>query len=200
MAFGWEGALVRLVPLDKDKHLANAMRWLNDPEVTEWTLVGDLPVTRLGEEAYFDRMMKGPESDIALGMETLEGLHIGFTGAHKVDYRQGVATTGSIIGDKDYWSRGFGTDAARVRTRYLFDVIGLRLLLSDTLGENERSQRMLKRVGYREVGRIPRRDWKHGTYHDRVLFALHREDWLALHRAEAARSPEAGAGPKGGKS
>jgi len=163
-------------------------------------LVGDLPVTRLGEEAYFDRMMKGPESDIALGMETLEGLHIGFTGAHKVDYRQGVATTGSIIGDKDYWSRGFGTDAARVRTRYLFDVIGLRLLLSDTLGENERSQRMLKRVGYREVGRIPRRDWKHGAYHDRVLFALHREDWLALHRAEAARTPEAGAGPKGGKS
>ncbi len=41
MAFGWEGALVRLVPLDKDKHLANAMRWLNDPDVTDgpWSAI-----------------------------------------------------------------------------------------------------------------------------------------------------------------
>ena len=189
MAFGWEGALVRLVPLDRDKHLVNAMQWLNDPEVTRWTLVGDLPVTRLGEEAYFERMTKAPENDIALAIETLEGHHIGFTGAHRVDYRHGVATTGSIIGDTSYWSRGYGTDAARVRTRYLFDVVGLRLLLSDTLGENERSQRMLRRVGYREVGRIPRRDWKHGAYRDRVLFALHREEWLEVRRAEAPARP-----------
>lgn len=188
MAIGWEGALVRLVPLDKEKHLANAMRWLNDPEITRWTLVGDYPVTRLGEDEYFDRMMKSPESDIAMAVETLEGLHIGFTGAHRIEYRHGVATTGSIIGDKEYWSRGYGTDAARARSRYLFDVIGLRLLLSDTLGENERSQRMLKRVGYKEVGRIPRRDWKHGAWRDRVLFALDREDWLRLPEVQAARA------------
>ncbi len=190
MAFGWEGALVRLVPLDKEKHLANAMRWLNDPEVTRWTLVGDFPVTRLNEDEYFDRMMKSAETDIALAVETLEGLHIGFTGAHRIEYRHGVATTGSIIGDRDYWSRGYGTDAARVRSRYLFEVIGLRLLLSDTLGENERSLRMLRRVGYREVGRIPQRDWKHGAYRDRVLLALHRDDWLKTR--DAAPEPAGG--------
>ena len=190
MAFGWEGALVRLVPLDKEKHLANAMRWLNDPEVTRWTPVGDFPVTRLNEDEDFDPMMKPPETDIALAVETLEGLHIGFTGAHRIEYRHGVATTGSIIGDRDYWSRGYGTDAARVRSRYLFEVIGLRLLLSDTLGENERSLRMLRRVGYREVGRIPQRDWKHGAYRDRVLLALHRDDWLKTR--DAAPEPAGG--------
>ena len=45
MAFGWEGELVRLVPLDSGRHLENAVRWLADPDVTRWTVVGDLPVT-----------------------------------------------------------------------------------------------------------------------------------------------------------
>ena len=65
MAYGWEGERVRLVPLDEARHLANALAWLNDPQVTEWTLIGDTPITRLGEEAYFRRMSEGTTPGIA---------------------------------------------------------------------------------------------------------------------------------------
>jgi hypothetical protein len=41
MAYGWEGEKVRLVPLDKERHAENRFAWLNDPEVTVWTLTGD---------------------------------------------------------------------------------------------------------------------------------------------------------------
>ena len=34
MAFGWEGKLVRLVPLNEAKHLENYVQWVNDPEGT----------------------------------------------------------------------------------------------------------------------------------------------------------------------
>ena len=44
MAFGWEGSKVRLVPLDKARHLENAVLWLNDPKLTAWTLIGDFPL------------------------------------------------------------------------------------------------------------------------------------------------------------
>lgn len=57
MGYGCAGEKVRLVPLDKERHLANAVSWLNDPEVTAWTLVGDLPMTRLAEEDYFNKSM-----------------------------------------------------------------------------------------------------------------------------------------------
>ena len=39
MPFGWEGEKVRLTPLDKAKHLDNALVWMNDPEVTAWALM-----------------------------------------------------------------------------------------------------------------------------------------------------------------
>jgi RimJ/RimL family protein N-acetyltransferase len=174
MAYGWEGEKVRLAPLDKERHLAAALRWLNDPEVTRWTLMGDLPVHRLAEEELFDRMSRGSDSDVLFAVETLEGEHIGFSGLHRIEWRHGCAATGMVLGRTDLWGRGYGTEAARLRARYAFEVLGLRLLLSEVMDGNTASMRMLQKAGYREVGRIPRRHWKRGAYRDTLLFALER--------------------------
>ena len=53
MGYGWEGEKIRLVPLDRDKHLENALRWFNDPDVTRWLETGDWPLTRGAEEEFF---------------------------------------------------------------------------------------------------------------------------------------------------
>jgi len=177
MVQGWQGELVRLVPLDKDRHLQNAVEWMNDPEVTEWLETGDFPMTRLEEEAFFDRMMKASTTDVVFAIETLEGVHLGFSGTHGIDWRNRVGTTGSFIGRKDFWGKRYGTDAGRTRSRYLFEVLGLRLLLARVMGGNDRSLRMLKKSGYREVGRIPGRWWKRGEYRDEILMAADRDSW-----------------------
>ncbi len=174
MSFGWEGDKVRLVPLDKARHFDNAVAWMNDPEVTAWTLIGDWPMTRLGEQEFFDVVRTPEKGELAFAVETLEGEHIGFTGIHKIDLRHGVGTTGTILGRKDLWRRGYGLDTARVRTRYAFEVVGLRLLLSEAFVENAASIRILEKVGYREVGRIAGRYFKRGGYRDVILFAFPR--------------------------
>jgi RimJ/RimL family protein N-acetyltransferase len=178
MSYGWEGEKVRLVPLDRDKHLENALAWFNDPEVTEWTLMGDWPLARLAEEEYFAGAAHpgtAAPRDVAFAVEALGGEHVGFTGVHRIDYRHGVGHTGAVIGRKDLWGQGLGGDLVRVRARYAFEVLGLRLLLSEVMEGNEASLRMLAGAGYREVGRIPRRYFKRGAYRDALLFALERE-------------------------
>jgi len=117
---------------------------------------------------------RGDATEVTFAVETLAGEHVGFTGLHRIDYRHGVAFTGSLIGRTDLWGQGLGTDLARTRTRYAFEVLGLRMLLSEALAENEASVRMLKRCGYTEVGRIPRRYFKRGAYRDALLFAIER--------------------------
>lgn len=188
MTVGWEGEKVRLVPLDKERHLANALAWFNDPEVTEWTLVGDTPITRLAEEEFFDRVMRGDSAELTFAVETRAGEHVGFAGFHQVDHRHGVGSTGAVVGRKDLWRQGLGTDIVRVRTRFAFEVLGLRLLLSEVMAGNEASERMLRRVGFREVGRIPRRYFKRGCFRDAVIFALERSDWQGAAAGEAARA------------
>jgi RimJ/RimL family protein N-acetyltransferase len=174
MAYGWEGEKVRLVPLDKAKHLDNAVAWINDPEVTLWTLSGDWPMTRLAEEDYFDKAMRETEKDLSFAVETLAGEHIGLSGLHRIDWKNGVAVTGTILGRRDLWGQGYGSDAARVRIRHAFEILGLRMLLSEVMEENTASLRMLQKAGYKEVGRIPPRLWKRGAFREVVLLALER--------------------------
>jgi RimJ/RimL family protein N-acetyltransferase len=178
MAYGWEGEKVRLVPLDVEKHIANEILWSNDPEVTAWTL-RDPPLTRPTQTDFFERMAApavAHPADILFAIETLEdGRHIGHAGLHQINYRHGVALTGTIIGPAEARGLGYGTDAVAVRTRYAFEVLGLRMLISEVFTENVASLKALSRAGYREVARIPRRYWKRGAFRDVVLLVAERE-------------------------
>jgi RimJ/RimL family protein N-acetyltransferase len=75
----------------------------------------------------------------------------------------------------DLWGRGLGTDAARIRNRYAFEVLGMRLLVATVIADNSRSMAMLAKAGYTEVGRVPERYWKRGAYRDQILLALNRD-------------------------
>ena len=180
MAYGWEGEKVRLVPMDRERHLANAQRWINDPEVTHWLGGEGRPMTRAAEESWFAHHDANPKDEIQFAVETLEGVHLGFSGLMEIDERNGKAVCGTLLGARDLWGRGYGSDAARVRARYAFEVRGLRMLTSKVFAPNERSLGMLKNAGFVEYGRLPQGDWIRGAYVDDVLLVLTRERWLSL--------------------
>jgi len=175
MGFGWEGDKVRLVPLDRDKHLGNALKWFNDPEVTEWLETGDWPLTRGAEEEFFSASERAGKSSVQFAVESLQGEHVGFSGLRSIDWQSRVAVSGSVIGRKDLWSKGIGGDAVRVRNRYAFEVLGLRLLIATVIADNGASLAMLAKAGYEEVGRVPKRYWKRGAYRDQVILTLLRD-------------------------
>ncbi|MBW7905722.1 MAG: GNAT family N-acetyltransferase [Phycisphaerae bacterium] len=179
MPYGWEGEKTRLVPLDREKHFDNALRWMNDPDLTAWMLSGDYPLTRVGEEEFFARVSRPNAEDVVFAVETLDGRHIGLTGLHRIDHRHGTALTGSLIGLRELWGQGYGTDMIRARTHYATNVLGLRLLWSEVMVGNDRSLRALLRAGYREAGRIPGFYWKRGAYRDKIMLYLRRDDHAA---------------------
>lgn len=178
---------MRLVPLDAEKHLDNAILWFNDPEVTQWLLMGDFPMTKLAEREWFESRSKAQNTEIGFAVETLDGVHIGFAGIHRISWQDGTAVTGTVIGDKAYWGQGVGTDVVATRTRYAFEVLGLRLLFSGCIDGNAASYKMLFKNGYREYGRAPEKLWKRGAYRDEILMCLSREDWVGSRGAEKGK-------------
>jgi RimJ/RimL family protein N-acetyltransferase len=177
MAYGWEGKRVRLVPLELERHFVNALKWINDPQVTQWLLIGDFPMTSLAERSWFEARMKGSPDEALFAIETCEGKHVGFSGLHGINWRDGTAISGTLIGEIEEWGRGYGADSVRVRSRHAFEVLGLRMLFSEVLDGNERSMRMLRRCGYIECGRQPRKTWKRGAYRDVTQLYLERDQW-----------------------
>ncbi len=173
---GLKGELVRLVPPDKTLHLENAIRWMNDPEVTRY-LILTIGVTRGMEEEWLDRMQKR-DTDFAWAILDDHERHIGFTGIHQIHWRLRLGRTGTVIGEKSPWGRGYGTDAMRVRTRFAFETLGLHRLESETRIDNIASQRALEKAGYKREGIARKRLWTEGRWYDSVLFGILDEDYF----------------------
>lgn len=172
---GVQGERVRFVPLDLDLHLENYLRWFNDPEVTRF-LSRNLPMTRLAEEKFFSRPPSNPPTDVVWAVHDEKGRHIGGTGLHGIDWMNRSATSGTVIGAKDAWNRGYGGEIMRVRTRWAFEELGLRRIESECFAGNVGSATCLERAGYRKVGVAREKYWRGGRWHDAILWEILAKD------------------------
>jgi RimJ/RimL family protein N-acetyltransferase len=174
MLRGLEGKKTRLVPLDRERHIDNAVRWMNDPDVTTWLGARPGPYSRGMEEQYVATTRE--DRLIRWAIETLDGKHIGFSELNSIDWTARHATCGSLIGDAEDRGHGYGSDASRVRARFAFEELNLLRLYSGYQAGNEASGRMQAAVGFREWGRRPAAIFRRGEHHDVVEMVLTRED------------------------
>jgi RimJ/RimL family protein N-acetyltransferase len=84
---------------------------------------------------------------------------------------------GISIFAKEYWSRGYGTDAAMALLDYAFNRLNLRKVNSYFLAFNERSRRLHVALGMKQEGVRRKEDYFNGEYHDELLFGVFREEW-----------------------
>jgi RimJ/RimL family protein N-acetyltransferase len=179
------GKKVLLRPV-KRSDISFFLKWFNDPEVTQY-LAMYLPMTEMAEEKWIENQA-GPVSNrtgtgidhLTLVIEAVEyGINrpIGTCGFHAIDQKDQVATFGIAIGERDYWSKGYGTEASVLLIGYGFRQLNLHRISSDVFDFNERSLKLHKKVGFVEEGRQRKAIFKNGHYCDRVLFGLLREEW-----------------------
>lgn len=154
------------------------VEWFADTEVTRY-LARPFPPSLQQEEEFFKRIGES-RNDVWWVVEA-EGKAIGATGIHGIDWVNANGTTGTVIGDKSCWRKGYGSEVMALRTDYAFRQLNLHKLRSSAFMENEPSKRALRKAGYREVG-VQREDiWRDGKWHDHWLAEVLRADWEKTH-------------------
>lgn len=168
---------VTLRPLAQDD-IPLLTRWINDPEVIQY-LNAYLPMMETEEENWLQNMQSSQHSDICFAIVVDEKM-IGNMGIHNIDWRHRTAVTGTIIGEKEYWGYGYGTEAKMLLLAYAFNTLNLRKIRSSVLAFNERSHRYSMKCGYKEEGRLKEQLFRHGQYWDEILLAVFKDNWLPL--------------------
>ncbi|HLI70151.1 MAG TPA: GNAT family protein [Ktedonobacteraceae bacterium] len=153
--FNIVGEKVALGPMQKSM-LPLFVRWANDFDVA--ILSGDpiRPVRRELIEADFERDSKSEESQHSIEFLIYEQASlrcIGTTFFKHIDKTQRTAEYGIVIGEKDCWGRGYGTETTLLMLDYAFTVLGLHNVLLQTYAYNERAVRAYTRAGFRVMGR-----------------------------------------------
>ena len=177
-----KGKNVLLRPI-KRSDISYFLRWFNDPEVLQY-LTLYLPMTEMSEEKFIEELgTTKARSDTMFVIEVIEGTAtkpIGNCALQGIDSKDHNATFGIIIGEKDYWSKGYGLEATRLLINYGFQQLNLHRISSAAFSFNERSIKLQKKGGFREEGRLRQAIFKNGQYYDMVQFGILREEWRGL--------------------
>jgi RimJ/RimL family protein N-acetyltransferase len=177
-----KGKLVILRPV-KRTDIDHFLKWFNDPEVIQY-LGMYLPMTEMSEEKFIEDLGgTRAQTNAMFIIEAIDGPDskpIGSTSLNSINAKDHNATFGIAIGEKEYWSKGYGTDAAKLIIRYGFEQLNLYRINSGALGFNERSIKMHRKIGFVEEGRQRQAIFKNGAFHDHVLFGVLRSEWLKL--------------------
>lgn len=179
---GIRGERVRLVPFEPEL-IDHILRWFNDPEVTRFTK-RILPLSRLAEQKYVERMAESKD-DVVWAVLDENETPIGVSGIHRIDWISRNGRTGTVLGDRSVWGKGYGTDVMRTRTRWAFEDLGLHRLQSECYAENLASKRCLEKAGFRLIGTARKRMWREAGWHDLHLFEMLEEDWFGAHPKRA---------------
>lgn len=167
-----------LRPLRKATDFELCLRWINDPEVNQY-LLSYFPVTEKKEKEWFNRLANNP-TEIVLGIETLAGKLIGNMALVHINAKDRTALTGALIGEKEYWGKGYGTDAKMTLLNYAFNTLNLRKINSSVYAHNKRSLKYNLKCGYKVEGVRKKQIFRNGKYRDEILLAVFKEDWLPI--------------------
>src|SRR5262245_42597091 len=77
------------------------------------------------------------------------------------------------------WGQGLGSEAASAVINFAFDDLGLHRIEADVDPRNERSLRLLERLGFRREGHLRERYHMNGERRDAIMLALLRTEWAA---------------------
>ncbi|MFL6100360.1 MAG: GNAT family N-acetyltransferase [Actinomycetales bacterium] len=132
------------------------------------------PTTREWMAQLWERL-SNDRSGASFVMEA-DGKVIGNLGLFNADLEARTMELGVTVGDKDYWGRGYGTEAIRLATDYAFRMRNVRKVHLSVLANNPRAIAAYTKVGFVEEGRRREHAWNAGAYVDLIYMGLFRPD------------------------
>jgi RimJ/RimL family protein N-acetyltransferase len=179
----FRGELVRFT-LEEPESVAKAdLRWQRD---TEFHRLADSDPARLNSEKKIKEWIEKqgetgfPPDRYYFSVRTLaEDQYIGFLGL-RVDLIHREAWVGLGIGEREFWSKGYGTDMMRLCQRYVFSELSMERLSLGLHEYNPRALRSYEKCGFRLEGRTRQELAREGKRYDVLWMGILREEWWQM--------------------
>lgn len=150
-----------LLVLLREKQLEDTAvdyEWRKDPELAAYDAAQPLTMTLRSYVATVADELASPSTHRhSYSIDTVEDArHIGNVMYYAYDANLREAEVGITIGNRDYWSRGYGTEAVRLMLDFLFGEMNLRRVYLHTLTWNDRAQQAFARAGFECIREVHR--------------------------------------------
>lgn len=146
--------------------------WETDPELARLDAAPPLSISysRFLSD-YTNELYSSSTTSHRFAVDTLDGKHIGNCSYYNLDETRGEVELGIMIGNRDYWNEGYGTDAVTTLVNYIFRQTDLNRIYLKTLDWNTRAQKSFHKCGFTPYGQMAKDGYNF------VLMEMYRRQW-----------------------
>ena len=169
----------------REKKLSDARndyKWQTNPELVRLDATPLLTTSFSKYLLDYTTVLRYPASNRRpLAIETLDGKHIGNCVYYNINEKKNEAELGVMIGERDYWDNGYGTDAVISLVNHIFLQTKLQRIHLKTLDWNRRAHKCFQKCGFTPCGHMVRDGYNF------VLMELHRKQWEERQKSKVER-------------
>jgi RimJ/RimL family protein N-acetyltransferase len=171
------GARVTLRPISLDDCTERYVEWLRDPEVNQYLETRWVDQTLDSVRAFVAAVGADPSSRLMAITDAETGRHIGNIKIGPIRTHHDNADLSYFIGDRDYWGRGYATEAIRLAIRLGFQRLRLHRLQAGTYASNIGGARALEKAGFIRDAVLHQQLRGPSGWEDHVWYRLLKEEW-----------------------
>ena len=173
------GKRVYLRALEKED-LIYIRKWSNDPEIRK--LIGEVvSMSQADADKFLERVYSDNTREWFVIVVKENDRVIGETGLLRMFPAWRTTDISIIIGEKDAWGKGYGTEAILLLLDYAFRYLNFHRVAIGVVGFNKSAIRFWEKVGFKKEG-IQRDGYYYNhKYYDFVMMSILEDEFRELH-------------------
>jgi len=171
--------LVPFLEIQVSGNKSNYYQWFNDQKVCEYSFHSLFPYSESEEEAWRKKIANNEIIVWAvMAKEKYQNdsgtqiIHIGNISLQSINWINRSAELAIVIGEKEYWGKGYATDSLRILIEHGFDKLNLHRIWSGTAATNKGMIIVFEKLGMRQEGTFKDAVFLEGQYVDVVCWAI----------------------------
>jgi RimJ/RimL family protein N-acetyltransferase len=165
-----------LIPLEQE-HIEIIRGWRNDKDIKKSFFSYDL-INKVQQQNWFEQYCKDNKQLIFAIIDNYNESFIGTIGFNAIDHFNQRAELGTLIGNKEYWGKGYASEALFKLLEYSFNEMNLNRVYSYIIEFNVGSIKKNEKLGFKIEGKLRNHTYKNGKFQDVVIMGILKDEFI----------------------
>lgn len=167
--------LVILKPLKVQDVSDEYLNWLNSPEISFGLSRRNYTMKELID--YVKEKTKDPHCVFFAILDKKTNQHIGNIKLDNFDKETNLMDLGILIGNKNFWGKGYGKSACILMIDYGFNVMNLRKIWLAVYENNPAARILYEKLGFVTEGILRKHVYFNGSFYDKYIMGIFKDEW-----------------------